>query len=102
MKALVSVRRFRRSTTLRLTTLLMLVLVATPFTAPFLTFDLGPLAGKSPIHVELVSAEKKAHDSATDLVSHTFTLLIVAVVIPPRPVAGRVELLESPQLVLRI
>jgi hypothetical protein len=102
MNGLASLTRFRRTHTLRAMTVLLVVLVVTPFTPPFSTCGLGVLVGQASTHLDLVAADKKINDLVSDLVSHTSTLLVVAVAIPVRATACRVDALPSPQFVLRI
>lgn len=103
MKAPASLIRFRRSTVLRLMAMWLLVLVISPFTAPFSTWDLGVLTAHAPMSAALLPSDKRVKDDVTtDVVSHALTPVLVALFFPLGTIASQIESRQLLQIVLRL
>jgi hypothetical protein len=103
MKMFVSLTRLRRSTAVYTMAVVLLVLAASPFTAPFATFDFADLAGDAPIHGDPLSSSKAPKEGlAADVVSATLAPLFIALHHSLGTPVGRVGSRQVLQPVLRL
>lgn len=82
------VMSLRPSAISKLLALWFVVLSASPFTAPFQTWDLSPPpVGEAPFH-ESLAADKLSKDATTPMLAHHFVPLFVGFLKEGKSVAG--------------
>ena len=96
-----TLRSLRATLFVNALTVCLVLLVASPFTAPFKTWDLLALAGAGPLHDDGLSGEKASKEALPSLVDHAVSL-VLAVLIPRARLVENTATPRTPLTVLRL
>ncbi len=101
MRSSTLLRSLRATLFVNVLTVCLVLLVASPFTAPFKTWDLLALAGAGPVHDDGLSGEKASKEALPSLVDHAVSLVLV-VLMPRASLAEHTATPRAPLTVLRL